>query len=355
MRRRALLAAIAAPRASASLIAAAAATGLADRAGAEPRRWAAEGWRTDFARHTVPLSEIFDGGPPRDGIPSIDRPHFVSAADLRDLAPVEPVIIFTLVGDTRAYPLRVLMWHEIVNDVVADTPVAVTYCPLCNTAMVFDRRVGGRALEFGTTGKLRHSDLVMYDRETDSWWQQFTGEAIAGVHAGLALRILPSRIAPLREFRELAPRGKVLVPSDPALRRYGANPYVGYDGRAQPYGLFQGELPRGMPAMQRVVLARRPEGRPLALDMALIVARRRVAHDGLVFAWREGMVSALDGAEIATSRDVGSVTVETADGAPVVHEVTFAFALLAFLPDVAVLTADGLVRLRDGVRLPSGG
>jgi len=139
MRRRALLAAAAAPRASAALIAAAAATGLPGRAVAEPRRWAAEGWRTDFARHTVPLSEIFDGGPPRDGIPSIDRPRFVPAAELRDLAAVEPVIVFTLARETRAYPLRVLMWHEIVNDTVAGTPVAGTYCPLCNTAMVFDR------------------------------------------------------------------------------------------------------------------------------------------------------------------------------------------------------------------------
>jgi hypothetical protein len=123
--------------------------------------WRAEWPRTDFGKYTVPLSEIESGGPPKDGIPAIDRPRFVNPKDAaRWLDPREPVIVFEHRGDARAYPLQILMFHEIVNDVVAGTPVAVTFCPLCNASIVFDRRVDGTLLDFGTTGKLRKSDLV---------------------------------------------------------------------------------------------------------------------------------------------------------------------------------------------------
>jgi hypothetical protein len=144
---------------------------------AGPETWTREGWKTDFSKSSVPFGEIISGGPPRDGIPSIDDPKFASASEVTDIDGREPVIRFGVDDDVRAYPLRVLTWHEIANDVVGGTPVAVTYCPLCNAAIVFDRRVEGQVLEFGTTGKLRNSDLVMYDRQTESWWQQFTGES----------------------------------------------------------------------------------------------------------------------------------------------------------------------------------
>lgn len=151
---------------------------------ASPASWVREGWKTDFSKSSVPFEEIISGGPPRDGIPSIDDPQFVKASDVTDIDAREPVIQFGLGDDIRAYPLRALTWHEIANDTVDGTPVAVTYCPLCNAAIVFDRRVQGSVLEFGTTGKLRNSDLVMYDRQTESWWQQFTGDAIVGELTG---------------------------------------------------------------------------------------------------------------------------------------------------------------------------
>jgi hypothetical protein len=146
--------------------------------GAEPAHWRLEWPNTDFTRHSVDLEEIIPGGPPKDGIPSIDGPEFVPVAEAA-LPENEPVIGLVVSEDARAYPLRILIWHEIVNDVVGGVPVAVAYCPLCNTGLVFDRRVGEEVLEFGTTGKLRRSDLVMYDRTTESWWQQFLGEAIS--------------------------------------------------------------------------------------------------------------------------------------------------------------------------------
>lgn len=135
-------------------------------------------WRTDFTKHTVPMEEIVSGGPPKDGIPAIDDPDFVSIRDAgRWLDGREPVIVVENAGDARAYPYQILIYHEIVNDVVGGRPLSVTYCPLCNTALVFERRHGERLLDFGTTGRLRHSDMVMYDRQTESWWQQATGEA----------------------------------------------------------------------------------------------------------------------------------------------------------------------------------
>ena len=144
------------------------------------------------------------------------------------------------------------MRHEIVNDNVGGVPVAVTYCPLCNSAIVFDARVDGKALQFGTTGNLRNSDLVMYDRTTESWWQQFLGEAIVGDLTGKKLKMLPSRIESFARFRKRFPNGKVLVPAFSFIRGFGANPYVGYDTSPRPF-LYRRPLPNGIPPLARVV------------------------------------------------------------------------------------------------------
>ena len=314
---------------------------------ADLARWQKEGWKTDFSRATVPLEEILSGGPPRDGIPSIDRPVFEPASKVQELGDKEPVIVFPLGPEARAYPLRVLMWHEIANDEVNGVRAAVTYCPLCNASIVFDRRVDGRVLEFGTTGKLRNSDLVMYDRQTETWWQQFSGEGIVGALAGRSLKMLPSRVVPFRDFRAAHPEGLVLVPNDPTARRYGSNPYVGYDTRWEPYDLFRGGLPGGLDPMARVVVAQ-PSGDRISVALSYLSERQQLTHGGLTFAWKSGMASALDRNDIRASRDVGSVSVLNAAGNPVVHDVTFAFVLYAFDPQAVVLTEKGLVRLADG-------
>ena len=137
---------------------------------------------TDFSNRSIDLGEISSGGPPPDGIPAIDSPVFESVAEANTwLGPDWPIMFFENNGVARAYPLAILIHHEIVNDVVGDLPVSLTFCPLCNSTIAFDRRLSdGTVLDFGTTGNLRNSDLVMYDRQTRSWWQQFTGEAIVG-------------------------------------------------------------------------------------------------------------------------------------------------------------------------------
>jgi hypothetical protein len=296
---------------------------------AESARWQREWPKTDFARHSVDLDEIFSGGPPKDGIPSIDEPTFVPVAEA-GLPANEPVIGLAIEGDARAYPLRILIWHEIVNDVVGGAPVAVTFCPLCNTGIVFDRRLDGRVLEFGTTGKLRNSDLVMYDRTTESWWQQFLGEAIVGELTGRRLVMLPSRLESFASFKARAADGKVQVPGGGAMRAYGRNPYVGYDRSPAPF-LYRGLPPRNIAPLARVV---RVGNEAWSLD--LVREKSPFVVGDLRFSWQPGQASALDASTIAAGFDVGNVLVERRSGdgwTDVVYSVDFAFAFHAFYPE----------------------
>jgi len=228
------------------------ASGPAVADGDVPARWQREFPRTDFSRHVVPLDSFRDGGPPRDGIPPIDDPRFVPVGEVSDLGDRSPVISLSRGGVAKAYPLSILIWHEIVNDRIGGQPVAVTYCPLCNAAMAFDRRHEGRVLDFGTTGRLRKSDLVMYDRQTESWWQQFTGRGLVGEHAGDRLKVLPARLESFGEFAGRHPDGRVLVPSNRRLRAYGRTPYAGYDSARRPF-LYRGQTPEGIAPLSRVV------------------------------------------------------------------------------------------------------
>ncbi len=184
-----------------------------------------ESWNTDWTRHTIRYDEILSGGPPRDGIPAIDDPKFVSIDEAAEwLEEQEPVVALEVKGAARAYPLQILTWHEIVNDAIAGAPVAVTFCPLCNSAVVFDRRHDNRTLEFGVSGLLRNSDLIMYDRQTESLWQQFTGESIAGEMAGEMLTWLLASIISFADFRETYPNGQVLSRDTGYNRSYGTIP-----------------------------------------------------------------------------------------------------------------------------------
>ena len=297
---------------------------------ANPGYWKSEWPRTDFTKHSIDYGDVLSGGPPKDGIPSIDNPKFVKLSLAINLAPTEPVIGLEVNGVARAYPLRVLTWHEIVNDVIGGTPVAATYCPLCNAAIVFDRRIDGQVLEFGTTGKLRHSDMIMYDRQTDSWWQQFLGEGIVGSMTGKRLKTLPARLESFEKFAARHPDAEVLVPSNPGMRPYGANPYVGYDNSGFPF-LYKGEVPEGIAPLGRVVVVGET-----AWTLELLREKKRIEKDDVVITWEPGQNSALDTRIIAKGRDVGNVLVQKRDGAAlrdIPYDVTFAFVFLAFKPD----------------------
>ena len=183
---------------------------------------------TNGVKHIIPLDKIRGGGPPKDGIPSIDNPQFVVAADAEFVSDTDVVIGLEINGDARAYPLFIMVWHEIVNDVVGGTPVAVTYCPLCYTNQVFERVLDGETVEFGTSGKLYNSNLVMYDRLTDSYWSQALGLAITGELTGDELEIIPFDVITWSDWKTLHPDSKVLTTETGHIRAYGADPYGNY-------------------------------------------------------------------------------------------------------------------------------
>jgi hypothetical protein len=264
--------------------------------------------RTDFRKRTVAMDEIQSGGPPKDGIPAIDRPRFVAPNKAgRWLDPREPVIVFAHGGDARAYPLQILMFHEIVNDTVGGRPVTVTFCPLCNASIVFDRRMGDAVLDFGTTGKLRKSDLVMYDRQTESWWQQFTGKGIVGNYAGATLSQVSSTIVPFSEFVAAYPEGRVLSRETGFTRDYGRNPYRGYDRVGDSPFAFSDPTDPRLPAMARVLgvmLNSKIRVYPLAVLSAQPVINDEIGGESVVVISRKGMLSVLDAERISESRQI---------------------------------------------------
>ncbi len=268
-------------------------------------------WATDFTRRTIAWEDVISGGPPKDGIPAISDPTFESVAAAGGwLSDRDPVIMFEEDGDVRAYPLAILIWHEIVNDTVGGKPVAVTFCPLCNASIVFDRSFDGQVLDFGTTGKLRNSDLIMYDRQTETWWQQFTGQGIVGQYAGTQLDFLASQVISFADFAAEFPDGQVLA-RPPVNRSYGANPYTGYDSTQRPF-LFQGEIDERLPATERVVGVVLPgvvKAYPFTQVAATGAINDEVAGAPLVVFHKTGTASALDAGAISEGRDIGSVAV----------------------------------------------
>ena len=301
--------------------------------------WRVEFPDTDFAKRIIDLNEIRSDGARRDSIPAIWSPTFIPAAKARGLGALEPVISLQIGPNARAYPLSILLWHEIVNDRVGDLPILVTYCPLCNSSVVFERQLppaqGGKALLFGNTGRLRNFDMVMYDRLTGSWWQQYTGEAVIGELAKTRLKRLPSRVEAFGRFRARYPDGQVLVPNDPSARPYGSTPYVRMDSSAGG-GLDMFELPEGVRPYDRVVAVGRN-----AWTLKMLQRRGVIVDEGLVLRWQPGQNSIHDTKIITFGRDVGNVTVRRHDTASdawhdVVHDVAFAFAFKAFEPDGAL-------------------
>jgi len=275
-------------------------------------------WITDFTKHTVPLEEIASGGPPKDGIRAIDAPRFVDmdAAD-RWLDKRDPIAVVRVGDAVKAYPLQILIRHEIVNDVVGGRPITVTYCPLCNTTLAFDREYDGRVLDFGTTGRLRHSDLVMYDRQTETWWQQATGEGLVGRYAGERLTFLPASVMSWRDVKEQFSDAQVLSRETglASPSSYGRNPYVGYDRGRGPIAQFFrfGKKDDRLPPMERVVALEDAESEAyLAVPFSELedvrVANVEVGNRRVVVFWSPGTASAVDDGNIPQGRDVGSST-----------------------------------------------
>ncbi len=268
--------------------------------------------KTNFEKSSVDMNDILSGGPPKDGIPPIDEPKFVTPdAASKWLDPREPVVVVVLQSTARAYPLQILTWHEIVNDTLAKTPVSVTFCPLCNAAIVFDRRVNGKVLDFGTTGRLRNSDLIMYDRQSESWWQQFTGRAIIGDMLDTVLKRIPASIIAFEDFRKAYPQGSVLSKDTGHLRSYGENPYAGYDSIDRHPFLFSGDVDSRLPAMERVLnisLGNNHKLYPFQVFKKSPVINDTINQIQVVVFSKAGTLSVLDRNQISNSRIIPSAT-----------------------------------------------
>ncbi len=183
---------------------------------------------TNGVKHSIPLDKIKGGGPPKDGIPSIDNPVFADVSGSQFMSDSDTVIGLEINGEAKAYPIFILVWHEIVNDKVGETPVSVTYCPLCYTNQVFERIINGQEVEFGTSGKLYNSNLLMYDRLTESYWSQALGMAVKGELTGYQLNLVPFDVITWGDWKKLHPNTMVLTTDTGHIRSYATDPYGNY-------------------------------------------------------------------------------------------------------------------------------
>ncbi len=273
----------------------------------------------DWSRHTVPFGQIIRGCGARDCIVALDAPGAVSTEGIYGVARFAPLDEVDYAGNlpigvlrvgevVRGYPLHVLTFHEIVNDVVDGVPVVASFCPLCNTVLAFDRRVDGEVLDFGVSGNLRHSDLIMWDRQTETWWQQATGEGIVGRHAGVYLRALPMSVLSFADFKRSFPDADILTEETGFNFIYGNNPFPNYDTREAPI-FFLWRPDSRLPALERVVALSAEETAiavPLSTLTEIALATVDLGGTEVVVFWAPGTLSPLDDFEIAASRDIGS-------------------------------------------------
>ncbi len=272
-----------------------------------------DGWKTNIGKRSIELDEIISGGPGKDGIPALVDPKFVSLEEAgKWLGEKEPVISLVINGEARAYPLQILIWHEIINDEFNGVPVAVTFCPLCYSAIAFDRRLDGKTYNFGVSGMLRHSDMIMFDRETESWWQQITGEAIVGDLTGKELKQIPAQIVGFKQFAEAFPKGLVVSRETGYNRDYGRNPYVGYDEIGKAPFLFRGKLDDRLPPMEKIVVVEIggvSKAYPRTITRKMRVINDEIKSSSIVIFHNDGANSALDAGRISDSKDIGATGV----------------------------------------------
>lgn len=267
-----------------------------------------QNWKTNWNKRIMSFDEIVPVKH-RDAIPSIDNPQFIRINTAKSyLSDLSPVIVVVVGDEARAYPLNILMWHEIVNDTIEGNPIAVTYCPLCSSEFVYSRVVNGNTIQFGTSGLLRNSNLIMYDRQSESLWQQFTGQAIVGDFVNQSLTPIPANVVSFKEFYTAYPNGIVLSRNTGYLREYGTNPYVNYDEITNQPMFFKGIVDTRLPAMERILgikIANVSKAYPINN-----LLNNPIIHDSLnnvdyVIFYHSGMNSALNTPIINEGKNIG--------------------------------------------------
>ena len=274
-------------------------------------------WGTEWGIRIVALDELSQGAA-RDAIPAISGPLYWSMDEASEVYTDNVPLVQVIVnGDVRGFPLEILTWHEIVNDTIGGVPVTVTFCPLCNTAIAFESQIGDEVYKFGVSGLLRNSDLVMYDRNTESLWQQSSGRAIVGTMVGARLNYVPASVVTVAQLRLAYPDALVMSRDTGWDRPYGQNPYRGYDNPESggPYTFFfnRDEIDNRLPPAERVVSIEGPSGAAIAYAWS-VLAQERVLHDrfdgvDLVVFWTPGALSILDTGILRDAREVGTTAV----------------------------------------------
>ncbi len=270
-------------------------------------------WKTNTEKRSINLKDLLTPGVTKDGIPAIDRPRFIGVKEAgKWLSENEAVIALQVGGVNRAYPLQILIWHEIVNDMIGGVPVMVTYCSICNSAIVFNRTLARRTLSFGIAGFVHGSNMVMYDRETESWWQQFTGEAIVGDLTGKKLKPLPAQIISFAQFAKAFPKGSVLSRQTGFNREYGTNPHFRYDNLEGRPSHFRGKPDARLIPMEKVIgveIGDQAKAYPYAVSRARRVIYDRIGAQEIVIFHSDGALSALDETDMTKSKPAGSTGV----------------------------------------------
>ncbi|MFP4698027.1 MAG: DUF3179 domain-containing protein [Eubacteriales bacterium] len=265
---------------------------------------------TDWDLHKVPYKELYKVRK-KDEIMAIDLPVFAEVKEARRWIKAQEPIIVLKNGKAKGYPIQILIWHEVVNDVFSDKPIVITYSPLCNSANVFSRELDGKVISFGTSGIFRNSCTIMYDRDTESLWDTFTGEAIAGYYTGKKLEMLPSCMVPFNDFAESYPEGLVVLSTETGfIRRYGNNPYVGYDESDRPY-FYTGNIDDRLPPFE-LVIGLSCNGKSRAYPYKILKEKRVINDDFCeprVIFFQDGMTSPLDKPVISRGKDIGAAIV----------------------------------------------
>jgi len=281
----------------------------------------------DLQQALIPAEQIMAGGPAKDGIPAIDRPRFVDAAQATFLKPEDMVLGLVRQGIARAYPLRILNWHEVVNDQLGQEPITITYCPLCGTGVAFDRRVKGRLLNFGVSGLLYNNDVLLYDRQTGSLWAQLMAQAISGPMKGQRLTLLAVTHTTWGDWRNLHALTQVLSTNTGHSRAYDRNPYEGYDSSTEvmfPLGFRSA----GFHPKERVL------GVQIGVHTKAYPFVELVKTSGVITdTWADTTLT------IRFDRAAGRATVHTSDGTQWPAVVGYWFAWYAFHPDTQIFRA----------------
>jgi len=285
----------------------------------------------DLSNSSLPPEQILSGGPPRDGIPAISDPRLIAAGAADYLKPTDRVVGISLKGQSRAYPIAILNWHEIVNDEIDGRRFAVTYCPLCGTAVAFDATIDGSPTDFGVSGLLYNNDVLLYDRDTESLWSQILSEAISGERVGTKLTTLPVSHTTWRDWREKHPDTLVLSDDTGHFRDYQRNPYAGYEKSRSTFFAVNNAAPDYYHPKE-VVLGLGIDGVYKAYPFVELEKQGKSRFNDKVNGYRFSFIWD------STNR---SITITDSNGQQVAGIQGFWFAWFAFHPDTEVYKAGG--------------